>query len=82
MSRRRSAWEYATFCNFGELGRKRIVARHFSVSAADRAFKKLRKWYSHEARTFDKENWRCWQENRAGDHIINDTEYVDRTVYA
>jgi hypothetical protein len=82
MSRSRYAWEYATFCNFGELGRKRLVMRHFSLRAADKAFKILRKRYSHEARDFSKDNWRCWQENRAGDHIINDTNYLDRMIYA
>lgn len=82
MRRSRYAWEYATFCNYGELGRKRVVSRHFSRAAADKAFKRLRKAFSHEAREFSRENWRCWQENRAGDQIINDTEYVDRTIYA
>lgn len=30
----------------------------------------------------DRENWRCWQENRAGDHIINDTGYINKLIYA
>lgn len=75
------AWEYATFCNFGEHARKRIIARHFSSGAANRAFKRLRKEYSHESREFNKDNWRCWQEDRTG-LIINDTRYIDRMVYA
>lgn len=75
------SWEYATYCNFGD-SRKRRVSRHFSRRAADRAFQRLRKIYSHEGRMPDRENWRCWQENRAGDHIINDTGYINKLIYA
>lgn len=81
MGRSRWGWEFATYTNFGE-ARKRIVARHFSLAAADRAFKRLRRIYSHERRQPGYEKWRCWQENRAGDHIINDTKELDQAVYA
>jgi len=73
------AWEYATYTNFGT-NRKRKISKHFSLAAAKRAFKRLRKIYSHEGRERGHEEWRCWQEDRSG-QIINDTKEIDRAVY-
>lgn len=71
-------WDYRTLCDFGTHGRKQTISRHYSLQAAQRAFKQLKKYYSRESFDGNKILWRCWQENRAGD-IINDTGVM---VYA
>jgi hypothetical protein len=75
-------WDYATYCDFGDETKKRRISKHFSLTAADRAFKRLSAIYSHRSRISSRENWRLWQENRAGDHIINDTGKPDPVMYA
>lgn len=79
--RRYYTWDFATYTDHGEQGRRDRIARHFSRGAADRAFKRIRKIYSHESNVAGRENWRCWQEDRSGNEIINDTKVLDRAAY-
>jgi hypothetical protein len=73
-------WQYITyFCD--ETKRKRRVGRHFSAAAAEKAFKKLRKIYSHESRLPGREEWLCWQEDRYNNKVRT-TEAMDRIIYA
>jgi hypothetical protein len=65
----------------GRQGRKERIGRHFSREAANRAFKRLRKIYSHESNIVDRENWRCWQESRDMTEIINDTKELNREAF-
>ena len=65
-------WEYRTLCDFGTPGRKSTIARHYSLAAANNAFKKIRKIYGPDSRRAESFLYRCWQEDRQST-IINDT---------
>jgi hypothetical protein len=73
--RNRSKWdyEYRTFCDFGTPGRRDVIANHFSLAAAQKAFKRWKKWYSYEGNISGRHLYRCWQEKRYTNEIINDT---------
>jgi len=78
----RYGWQVKTYCNFGRPDRRDVLSTHSSLDAAKKAFKRLRKIYSHESHfDTDREEWRCWQVDYAG-NIINDTGTTNRAVYA
>ncbi len=51
-------WCAKTLCDFGTPGRRDTLARHFSLAAAVRAFKRINKIYG------ELHGWNCWQEDR------------------
>lgn len=73
-------WEYATYCDYGNPNHRTRITRHFSKAAAIRAFKRWRTWYSHEGGRPERHLWRCWQEKRSTNEIINDTGSVWHTT--
>jgi hypothetical protein len=70
----KSYWdhEFRAFCDFGVPGRKTEIARHYSKAAADRAFKRYKRYYSRLGRMRERHMWRCWQEDRYG-RVVRDT---------
>jgi hypothetical protein len=64
--KKKSEWVAMTLCNFGNESRREIIFKHFSETAAVKAFNKINKIYGREGR--------CWQEMRDG-RIINDNHY-------
>jgi hypothetical protein len=64
--KRKNEWVAVTLCNFGEESRRDSIAKHFSETAALKAFDKINKIYGGHGR--------CWQEMRDG-RIINDNNY-------
>jgi len=56
-------WEAQTICDFGDSCRKQVIRVHYSLGAAQRAYRKLLKLYGKEGR--------LWQETKHGT-VIND----------
>lgn len=59
-----------TFCDFGEVGRKTEIRRHYDYNAANKAFREIAKVYTRAFGRTDRN--RVWQETRIGT-ILNDT---------
>ena len=51
-----SKHKVATYCNFGESGRKDVLRRHKNWDTAKRQFKRIARIYSGI------HGWHCWQE--------------------
>ena len=63
--KKKSEWEAITLCDFGQSNRRELIRTHFSIDAALRSFKEIKKIYGRN-------NHRLWQETRSGD-VLNDS---------
>jgi hypothetical protein len=65
-------WKFRTLCDHGQPGRRRVISRHYSESAAKSGFARLKRYYSRFSDDGSRVLWRCWQEDRAG-LVVQDT---------
>lgn len=61
----REDWVLAIFCDYGVPGTKRLIRASYSIETGLKSWDKFVKSYS-------KNGYRCWQENKKG-KIINDS---------
>jgi hypothetical protein len=83
MSRyRRSSWIIATYCDYGRLGHKSLLARHYTPKTAHKAWTSMVRWYGPQAKSFQSQTYRIWQEMRHNGEVINDTGIYGHKSYA
>lgn len=59
-------WVVAIYCDYGKPGNKRLLRASYSLKSGEKAWEKL-------AKTWSKNGYRCWQENKKG-KIIRDSK--------
>lgn len=75
-------FRYRTYSDYGDTNRQVLVSQHRSLASAQKAFKRIRQHYSFEGNLPTRENWRCWQEDLETQQIVNDTQKINRLIYA
>jgi len=68
--KKKSEWEAITLTNFGDPNRREVLRTHFSIEAALRAYKDIKKIYGQNRLT--NSSSRVWQEDKEG-NVINDS---------
>ena len=64
-NKRVSDWVVAMYCDYGKPDAKRVIRLSYTEKSAQNSWLKLYK-------SFSKNGYRCWQENKKG-KIINDS---------
>jgi hypothetical protein len=79
--RRKHDWQFATMCDYGSVGRRTIIMRHYSPETAEKAWHRMKSWYGPLATYKVHRSYRVWQVDRAG-NIINDTGVYGHRNYS
>lgn len=58
-------WVVATYCDYGQENKKRVLRLSYSLKSSKGAWDKLKNYFS-------KNGYRCWQEDKKG-NILNDS---------
>lgn len=63
-------WVVAIFCDYGQKETKRMIRASYSLKSGVSSWQKFRK-------SFSKNGYRCWQEDKKG-NIINDSAWGEQ----
>lgn len=79
--RRKHDWQYVTMCDYGTVGRRTIICRHYSIEAARKTWKRIQSWYGPRATYENHRKYRVWQKDRNG-NVINDSGVYGHRDYS